>query len=49
MYHGTKADILPLLEAEALQGPDPCPEGDSVVPDGPVVVQFLKPDGCKTF
>ena len=49
MFHGTKADILPLLEAEAPPGPPTCPAADAAVLDGPVIVQLIKPGTAVTI
>lgn len=49
MFHGTKADILPLLEAEAPPGPPTRPQTDAAVMDGPAIVQLIKPGNCVTI
>ena len=49
MFHGTKADILPLLEAEAPHGPSTCPPVDAAVLDGPAIVQLIKPGSSVTL
>jgi hypothetical protein len=49
MFHGTKADILPLLEAEAPPGPSTRPPSDAAVLDGPAIVQLIKPGTSLTI
>lgn len=49
MLHGTKADILPLLEAEVPPGPSTCAPTNAVVLDGPAIVQLIKPGSSVTL
>ena len=49
MFHGTKADILPLLEAESPSGPSSRPATDAAVLDGPAIVQLIKPGNSVTI
>lgn len=49
MYHGTKSDILPLLEAEAPPGPSSKPPTDAAVLDGPAIIHLIKPGTAATI
>ena len=49
MFHGTKADILPLLEAEAPPGPPTRPLSEVAVLDGPAIVHLIKPGNYVTI
>ena len=48
MFHCTKADILPLLEAESPSGPSSRTATDAAVLDGPAIVQLIKPGNSVT-
>ena len=49
MFHGTKGDILPLLEAEEPPSPSTSHLADAPVLDGPAIVQLIKPGSSVTL
>ena len=49
MYHGSKSDIVPLLEAECHGKVERCPPVDSLVIDGPAMIHRLAPTTSLTI